>query len=180
MLGGVVIVPGTSAWSLLVVIATRKDGKRKFCAQYWFLNQVPRTNRQPSPKIEEVLDRFVGYKVFTTLFSRYRKIEIDKRCREHTTFFIHTNTYQLEVMPLRLVNAPPTFQRMMAAVLKDVYFVQAYLDSVVLHSKAIDVHMSHLQIDFALMNGHQLKINVLKCKFTVKSGESPLCSELCW
>ena len=53
-------------------------------------------------------------------------------------------TFQFEVMPFGLMNAPSTFQRMMDGVLKDLPFVRVYLHDLVVFSESLDVHLDHL------------------------------------
>lgn len=49
MLRAGVIKPISSVWSFLVVIATKKDGKTRFCVDYRTLNQRMKADRWPLP-----------------------------------------------------------------------------------------------------------------------------------
>lgn len=82
-----------------------------------------------------------------------------------TTFVTRYGTYQFEVMPFGLMNAPATFQRMMDGVLKDLPFANAYLDDVVVFSKTISEHFEHLKTVFALFSKHKLRLKIQKCEF---------------
>lgn len=66
LLSAGVITPSSSAWSFPVVIATKKDGRPRFCVNYRQLNRVMKPDRWPLPKIEEIFDDLRGSKVFTT------------------------------------------------------------------------------------------------------------------
>ena len=73
-----IITPSAAAWSFPVVIATKKDGKLRFCVDYRALNRVMKADKWPLSKMEEVFDDFEGSKVFTTLdlFSGYWQVRM--------------------------------------------------------------------------------------------------------
>ena len=112
MLEAGIIKPASSAWSFPVVIATKKDGQPRFCVDYRQLNRVMKGDRWPIPLIQEIFDELKGSKVFTTLdlFSGYWQILMCDCCAEKTTFVCRYGTYQFQVMPFGLMNAPATFQ----------------------------------------------------------------------
>lgn len=73
MLEARIVTPASSAWSLLVVIATKKDGNPRFCVDYSALNQRMKSDRFPVSMIQEIFDELIGGLYFTTLdfFSGY-------------------------------------------------------------------------------------------------------------
>lgn len=58
---------------------------------------------------------------------------MEESCKKYTTFVTPKGIYQFKVMPFRLMNTSSKFQQMMDAVLKNIGFVQAYLDVVVVY-----------------------------------------------
>lgn len=132
MLEAGIITSAISAWSFPVAIATKKDGKPRFCVDYRVLNQKMKADRWPIPKIQEIFDDLHGANIFSTLdlFSGYWKVKMFEDCREKTTFVWNYGTYQFEAMQFGLMNAPSTFQRMMVRVLTGLEFVRVYLDDV--------------------------------------------------
>lgn len=74
-------------------------------------------------------------------------------------------------MPFELVNAPSTFQRMMDALLKNVNFTQAYLGDVVVHSKTMNEHRTHLHTMFSVISGHRPMLKISKCEFAKRKVE---------
>lgn len=77
MLKAGIITPSCSTWSSPVVVATRKDGKPRFCVDFRILNQKMKADRLPLPKIEENFDELSAGVFFTTLdlFSGYGKFD---------------------------------------------------------------------------------------------------------
>lgn len=68
------------------------------------------------------------------------------------------------VFPFGLHKAPPTFQRLMGAILNDVgEFAAAYLDDVVIFSSSWQDHLRHLQAVFQRIKDAGLTINPAKC-----------------
>ena len=167
MLSAGIITPSTSAWSFPVVIATKKDGKPRFCVDYRTLNQVMKPDRWPLPKIEVIFDDFEGANVFSTLdlFSGYWQVRMAAQCKEVTTFVCRYGTFKFEVMPFGLMNAPSIFQRMMDLIFRNCPFVRAYLDDVVVFSADLKEHIEHLCAVFATIAKHGLKLKVSKCSF---------------
>lgn len=173
MLKAGIIKPATSSWSFPVVIATKKDGKPRFCVDYRMLNQRIKPSRWPIPHIEEIFDELKGSRLFTTLdlFQGYWQVKMAEACKEHTTFVTRYGTFSFEVMPFGLINAPATFQKMMDHILRDLPFARAYLDDVVIHSKTLEEHLEHLQLVFERLRQHQLKLRVEKCSFCSENVE---------
>lgn len=62
---------------------------------------------------------------------------MSESCKEKTTFVCRCGTYQFDVMPFGLMNAPSTFQRMMDRLLGIFPFVKVYLDDLVIFSRDI-------------------------------------------
>ena len=167
MLEAGIIVPASSAWSFPVVIASKKDGKHRFCVDYRTLNRVMKADRWPLPKIEEIFDDLEGSTVFTTLdlFSGYWQVKMAEASKEKISFVTRYGTYQFEVMPFGLMNAPSTFQRMMDIVLKDLPFARVYIDDVVIFSKSLDEHLIHLKQVMSCIADNGLKIKLSKSFF---------------
>ena len=115
MLEAGIITPAVSAWCFPVVIASKKDGRPRFCVDYRALNKVMKADRWPLPKIEEMFDDLQGSKLFASLelFTGYCQVRLSEEGKEMTTFVCRFGTFQFEVMPFGLMNAPSTFQRMM-------------------------------------------------------------------
>ena len=167
MLEAGIITPSVSAWSFPIVIASKKDGKPRFCVDYRTLNRRMKADRWPLLKIEEIFDDLEGSAIFTTLelFSGYWHVQMADKCKEMTTFVCRFGTFQFEVMPFGLMNAPSTFQRMMDQLFQGLSFARVYLDDVVVFSKSAEEHISHLLQVFKVIAMSGLKLKISKCSF---------------
>lgn len=65
-------------------------------------------DKWPLPKIEEIFDDLEGGRIFATLdlFSGYCKVRVTEHCKEKTNFVCRYETFQFEVIPFGLMNAP--------------------------------------------------------------------------
>ena len=88
-----------------------------------------------------------------------------QQCTKMITFVCRYGTYNFEVMPFGLMNAPSTFQRMMDTIVLGLPFVRVYLDDVVLFCKNLEAHLINLQKVFDVNNEAGLKLKLSKCRF---------------
>ena len=95
-----------------------------------------------------MLDSLAGAKYFSTLdlMSGYWQVEMNKEDQEKTAFITRYGTYEFNVMPFGLCNAPATFQRLMDQVYRGIAhkYVVVYLDDMNVFSKTFDDHIIHL------------------------------------
>lgn len=66
-------------------------------------------------------------------------------------------------MPFGLRNAAQTFQRFIDQVLRDLPFVYAYIDDLLVASNSAEEHFSHLEQLFERLDEYSVVINVNKC-----------------
>ena len=84
-----------------------------------------------------------------------------------TAFFVDGSYFEFCRMPFGLKNAPPTFQRVMDNVLKDLIgtVCLVYLDDVTVYSTLLQEHMLNLKKVFERLRESNFKIQLSKCKF---------------
>ena len=167
MLEAGIITPSVSAWLFPVVIASKKDGKLRFCVDYRALNRRMKADRWPLPKIEEILGDLEKSAVLTTLdlFSGHCQVlMVDKR-KQMTAFVCRFATFQFEVMPFGLMNAPSTFQRIMDQIFQGLCFVSVHLSDVVVFSRSIEKYTSHLREVFKVIAASGMRLKISKCSF---------------
>ncbi len=91
---------------------------------------------------------------------------LEEGSKEKTAFTTPFRLYKFSVMPFGLHNAPATFQRLMDTVLCDCQeFARAYIDDVVVYSKARTDHPTHLRRVLGCLDEAGLTLNMPKCQF---------------
>ena len=147
----------------------KKDGSHRFCVDYRHLNSVTKSDTYPLPRIDDLLDQLGECRYFSTLdlASGYWKIRVAPESREKTAFTTPQGLYEFLVMPFGLTNAPAAFQRLMQRVLAGLNpeagpdFVAVYIDDVLVFSRTVEEHLSHLEavIQRIVQAGLKLKLD---------------------
>ena len=71
-------------------------------------------------------------------------------------------------MPFGLAQALAFFQERMTGILKDFNFVIAYLDDIIIFSKTLQEHLSHIRKVFEKLQSAKLSMKMSKCNFFSK------------
>ena len=92
-----------------------------------------------------MLETFGSAKWFSSLdlFSGYWQVALNESDKEKTAFVTKWGSYEFNVMPFGLCNAPATFQRLMNKILRPFIgkCVVVYLDDVTVYSKSFEKHI---------------------------------------
>ena len=75
--------------------------------------------------------------------------------------------FEFLVMPFGLRNASQTLQRHMDKIFRDLPFVFAYIDDILIFSETEEDHKRHLREVFERLAHHKLNISIGKCTFAV-------------
>ena len=124
-----------SKWAAPMVVVTKGDGSLRLCGDYRLtVNQVAKVHQYPLPRVEELLVKLTGCRMFSKvdLKSAYNQLVLDDRSREYLTL----NTPRGLVRPTRLSfgysSAPSLFQRTLDKLLGGLPGVAVFLDDVVI------------------------------------------------
>ena len=169
MLAKGIIKESNSPWSQPLVIVTKKDGSPRFCVDFRRLNFITKKQIFPMPRIDDVLDCLGDACYFTTLdlASGYWQIPMSPQDMEKTAFCTRKGNFEFRVMPMGLVNASYTFQKMMQLVLSGLQWqiCMVYLDDVIVYSKSFNAHLDNLRSVFDRFRKEGLKLKPKKCHF---------------
>ncbi|CAF4955322.1 unnamed protein product [Rotaria sp. Silwood1] len=175
MLQAGIIIPSHSPWSSPVVLLKKPNGEYRFIIDYRKLNSITIKDCYPQPTVEELLNRLGGHSWFTKidLKSGYYQIPIHPADKSKTAFITQDGLYQFQVLPMGLMNAPPTFQRVMNNIIgyNRWDYILVYLDDILVFSNSFDDHMKHLQELFIILSNHQFTLNPTKCSIAQQSIE---------
>ena len=173
MLDKSIIRESSSPWSSPVVVVPKHNGKLRMCIDFRKLNAVTEKDNYPLPLISEVLETFGKAKYFSTidLASGYWQVQMNEADKKKTAFITKFGTYEFNVMPFGLCNAPATFQRLMDRVLRSYIgkIAVVYLDDITVYSRTFEQHVQDLQAIFNALRTAQLKLNRDKCHFFLQT-----------
>lgn len=161
------IEPSTSPWGAPILFARKKDGTLRMCTDYRALNRLTVKNSFPLPRIDDLLDRLQGAKVFSSidLMSGYWQIPISESDVPKTAFRTPFGLYQWRVLPMGLTNAPALFQSAMNEVFGDLDFVVVYLDDILIFSRTPAEHVEHVRTVLQRLRQHSYFAKLSKCEF---------------
>lgn len=164
-----IIRDSNSPYASPVLLVSKKNGEKRLCIDYRALNKITIKDKYPMPRIEDLVDRLQGYKVFTSLDlkSGYYQIGVHKDSVDKTAFITEDGHYEFLRLPFGLANAPSCFQQMMNKTLGNLRFgnVIVYLDDVYLVSQTVEENIKLLENILKIFKQNGLTLNLKKCNF---------------
>ena len=162
------IKPSQSPFGAPILFVQKKDGSLRMCIDYRALNALTVRNRYPLPNIADLLDKFSGAKVFSSLdlASGYHQIRISEEDVPKTAFTTPFGHYEFRVLSFGLTNAPATFQAVMNKMFGHLHtFCVVYLDDILIFSKTPEEHEKHLDTVLQILEREGLYAKLKKCDF---------------
>ena len=153
----------------------KKDGTLCLCINYRGLNQVTVKNKYSIPRIEKILDRLHGSKVFTKIDLRlgYYQIRVKEFDIPKIAFSTRYGHYEFTVMSFGLTNAPATFNQLMQDTFRPYLddFVLVFFDDILVYSKSMEEHEGHVCKVLQLLRENKLYAKKSKCTFCTSQTE---------
>ena len=165
-----VICSSRSSWSALIIVVPKSDRGKHLVINYRALNKVTRKFTWPMPKVKYFFSKLNRATYLTTLDLQagYHHIPSDKPSVPKTAFNSPYRKYEYVKVPFGLAQAPAYFQELMTGILKDFSFAVAYLDDIIIFSKTLQEHLSHIRKVFEKLRSAKLSMKMSKCNFFSK------------
>ncbi|XP_046417438.1 uncharacterized protein K02A2.6-like [Neodiprion fabricii] len=163
-----------SIWATPVIFVRKLNGKIRVVGDYkTTVNPKIMNSEYPLPTIEEALSTLNGGEFFSQvdLKDAYKQLQVD----EETSKILTINTPMCLFNVLRLLDgiaaAPRIFQKYMVTIMSGIPGIKIYLDNVKIQCKIIEEHDQRLLVVLHRLQQANLRLNVEKSIFRVKSME---------
>lgn len=140
---------------------------------YRSLNAQTIKEKYPIPCIADFTSELHGKQIFShiDLIKAYHQIPINSADVHKTAICTPFGLFESLRMQFGLCNASSTFQRFIDEVTRDLPFVYAFVDDLLVASNNETEHLTHLNLLFTKLKEYGLCINVEKCQFGKSSIE---------
>jgi hypothetical protein len=159
----------TSPWNSPIVVVPKKNGEIRLCVDYRQLNSITERPVYHIPDARQLFDTLDCSEYFSALDLSlgYHQIEMEKRDREKTAFTTRTGQYCFKRMPFGLCGAPQSFQRTMAAILRNQNWKSCilYLDDILIFGSNLKEHNQRLRSVLLCLSKAGVKLSPGKCIF---------------
>ncbi|GBM39168.1 Transposon Ty3-I Gag-Pol polyprotein [Araneus ventricosus] len=133
------IKESNSCYSSPVTLAYKRDEMKKtrLCIDYRKLNAICKTDAEPLPRIDTLLDKLTNAKIFSTsdLASGYWYFPLHEKDKGKLSFVTSESLYEFQVLPFGFRDAPAIFNRTNCRILnkhKCSTFACHYFDDIVI------------------------------------------------
>lgn len=165
--------PSRSCWSSPLHLATKKDGSWRPCGDYRALNRITVPDRYPVPNLHDFNSQLSGCTIFSRIdiVRAFHCVPVAPEDIAKTAVITPFGLFEFTRMPFGMRNSASTFQRFLDSILRDLPYVFAYIDDILVASKTPAEHEEHLRQLFRRLSKHGIQLNLAKCKFGVPEVE---------
>jgi len=150
-----------SPYGSLVLFVDKKDEKLQMCIDYHALNKITTKNNYPLPQIYNLFDHLNGDSYFSQIDAKsgYYQICVEDVDVEKTTMRTKYGFYEFLVMSFGLCITSSTFTTLMNSIFHLDKFVIIYIDDILLYSKFVEEHVTHLKFMLQKLKENKLYAN---------------------
>ncbi|SAM01524.1 hypothetical protein [Absidia glauca] len=180
--GIITTVPSTvdNRWNSPLTLAPKKDllgnyTDKRPCLDPRHINRYLKEDKFPLPKITDIFERLAGANVYTTLdlTNAFHRFPIHPPHQHKTAFTsVDGKQYMFKGCPFGLKPISSKFQRVMTNLFSQEpfhTFVATFIDDIVIFSKTMDEHRTHVHMVIDELTKIKLILNPKKCHFAQKT-----------
>ncbi|GBO09397.1 Retrovirus-related Pol polyprotein from transposon 17.6 [Araneus ventricosus] len=154
-----------------VTLAFKRDeGKKtRLCIDFRKLNALCKSDSEPLPLMDSLLDKLSKAKIFSCLdlASGYWHVPIHPKDTEKLAFCTNFGLYEWCRLPFGIKVAPAIFNRLIRRILTKykIDFACNYFNDIIVYSSSELEHWKHLQTIFEICEKENIKLKLSKCAF---------------
>ena len=160
-------------WAAPIVAVLKADGRSvRICGDFKVtINQASKLDRYPIPKIEDLLARLAGGKLFSKLdmSQAYQQLLLDDESKKYSVINTHRGLFRYNRLPFGIASAPGIFQRVMESLLSGIPGVIVYIDDILITGKTEADHLAALEEVLKRLENAGLRLKRDKCVFLAPS-----------
>ena len=140
----------------------------RFISDFRRLNKRIKQKPFPIPKIQAMLLKLKGFKYATSLDLNmgYYHIKLSPNSKRLCTIVLPWGKYEYQRLPMSLCNSPDIFQEKMSSLMRDLEYVRAYIDDLlVITAGSFQDHLDKLKVVLGKLLKAGLKVNAKKSFF---------------
>lgn len=175
MLDWGVIERCSSPYANPIVCVGKPDGSVRLCLDARRINRLIVPMRDSSPPLDELLARFSGKTVFSSIdfTAGYWQVMLHHDVRKYTAFIFEGRTYQFCVVPFGLNISNTAFGKALEAVLQlpvgdhddQMNDLHIYVDDLMISSISFEDHIQRLNILLQKIRRSGMTLKLSKCEF---------------
>ncbi|MBW0573005.1 hypothetical protein O181_112720 [Austropuccinia psidii MF-1] len=152
------------------VLITWHDGKSRLCGDFRALNNYPKADRYPIPRIPHALDKLAKAKYINKMdcMKGFHQNGVKPNSMKLLRIICHMGIYEYTRMPFGIKNAPAHFQRMMDTIFQEEILegsLVVYIDDIIIYSETWEDHVQYIDRVLSKFTPINLKISLKKCNF---------------
>ncbi|SAL99780.1 hypothetical protein, partial, partial [Absidia glauca] len=131
------------------------------------INALLPNDKYPLPLIRDIFELLKDARIFTTLDLKnaFHRFQIAKKDQPKTTFTHRGTQYMFQGCPFGLKPLSSKFQRVTALLLEEMDYATSFIDDIVVYSKTMDEHITHVRSVIDKLTSVNLILNPDKCHF---------------
>ncbi len=161
-----------SPYSSPIVCVRKKNGSLRLCIDYRDLNSKTIPDRQPIPRVQDILDGLGGNAWFSLLDQgkAYHQGFMSLESRYLTAFTTPWGLHEWIRIPFGLMNAPAAFQWFMEESLEGIRdkICIPYLDDILVFTESFDEQLEAVKKVLQRLQSHGVKLKARKCELFKK------------
>ena len=164
-------VTQATEWVSSMVAAEKKNtDELRICIDPRDLNQALMRPHHALKTVDDILSDISGAKVFSKLDAKsgFWHIKLDEKSSYYTTFNTPFGRYRFIKMPYGITSGSEVFQRSMEQLMEGLP-CKIIVDDIIVYGKNLEEHDLHLEKVMQRLQEINLKLNMKKCEFRVKS-----------